>query len=468
MSGRRVSGDNVFVWLFGFTSAAERREADLFLASLLGRGARRSRRRATLRPWPDPGRGAGEAGEAGECPVYERGEEHASKQEPGILPSPVVTLKADTLLVADFGVDWRHVKPATKVHPALRDWLAAARADPDATLEVLGYSDCVAPPKHNDFLRRGRARGVAALVGPRATSVKPAPVGSFVATNLTRTGRAMNRGATIRVVTPAPKWVPPAFVRPDSVIEMVEMLDDAEGLLVDPAMLDLRMRRRLHGPGKAPTAWKPDVAGALKRIDAVLDFVRPLVEPRNIASHGRDDLKATLMNLFPTTDWLKTAVKSHDEVRRLRDAVGAGTDTAAVADLTVKAKSALAFRAKEPLKVLADEGLSFELELGVESEAGAELPPEPAQPAPRRDHARQARAEGAGLAARAQGRRAGGGAQPTRRPPGDRRRDRLGGDAQHHARRPAGSGTGQDAHVRQPVVRRGSLPAQGRRAPPAG
>ena len=361
---RRPSGDSIFVRSFGFTNAAERREADLFLASLLGRRASRPHRRATMARGPSQAGFPGEAGEADDCPAYERGEEHASKQEPGILSSPIVTLKADTLLVADFGVDWPQVKPATKTHPALKAFLDAGKANPAVTFEVLGYSDCIDSPEHNDLLRRGRAERVAALVGPRATSVKAAPRGVFVATNLTRSGRALNRGATIRVVTPAPKWAPPVFVRPDSVIEMMELLDDAEGLVVDPTMLDLRMRRRLHGPGPPPSGWKPDVAGALKRIDAVLDFVKPLVEHANVERHGRDDLKATALSLFHTTDWLKTAVKSYDEVRRLRDAVGGGADIGAVIDLTVKAKSALAFRAKEPLKVLADEGLSFELELG--------------------------------------------------------------------------------------------------------
>ena len=197
---------------------------------------------------------------------------------------PVVELKPDTLLVADFGVNWRHVKAATKRDPLLLSWLSLAKSDPFATFEVLGYSDCHAPPVHNDFLRIGRAEQVAELVGPRATSVKKAQRSTYVASNLTRVGRTMNRGATIRVIHSAPQWQPPAFVRPESVVEMQEMLDDAENMLIDPSLLDLRARRRLYGPGPVPKDWKPAVSGALQRIDASLDFVKPLVLPANIAA----------------------------------------------------------------------------------------------------------------------------------------------------------------------------------------
>lgn len=299
-----------------------------------------------------------------DCPGYEPGEKLASKKQPGILGMPVVVLKPDTLIVADFGADWRHVKAATKKDPALLNWLKLAKSDPSATFEVLGYSDCIAPPAHNDWLRIGRAKRVAELVGPRATSVKKAPRGAYVATNLTRFGRAMNRGATIRVIHPAPQWQPPTFVRPESVVEMQEMLDDAENMLVDPVMLDLRERRRLYGSGPLPNDWKPDIPGALKRIDAALDFVKPLVEHANITSHGRDDLKATGLGLFHTTDWLMKAATSYAEVRRLRDQVPSAPGSSAISNLAIKTKSALAFRVAEQLKVLADEGLSFELELG--------------------------------------------------------------------------------------------------------
>jgi hypothetical protein len=159
-------------------------------------------------------------------------------------------------------------------------------------------------------------------------------------------------------------WTPPVFAPPESVAEMQDVLDDAENMLIDPAFLDLRPRRRLYGPGRLPASWSPDVAGALKRIDASLDFVKPLVEPANIKSHSRDDLKATALGLFHTTAWLNEAATSYAEARRLRDRITNVRDVAALSGLAVKTKSALAFRAAEKIRVLADEGLSFELELG--------------------------------------------------------------------------------------------------------
>jgi hypothetical protein len=174
---------------------------------------------------------------------------------------------------------------------------------------------------------------------------------------------------------PAPNTTqPPPFVRPESVVEMREVLDDAENLLVDPVFLNLRERSRLYQIGAMPRDWKPDAAGALLRIDAALDFVRPLVEPDNIKRHGAEfltpsnvgpsnltvkNLKATALGVYDTTAWLEGAKKSFEEVSRARDQAGTSPY-----DLAIKAKSLLAFRSAAPLKVLANEGLSFELELG--------------------------------------------------------------------------------------------------------
>jgi hypothetical protein len=154
---------------------------------------------------------------------------------------------------------------------------------------------------------------------------------------------------------PAPKWQ-----RPESVVEMQEVLDDAESMLVDPTLLDLRARRRLYGPGPIPKDWKPDIPGALElaRLREAAHRARQHHEPwpRRPGSHRVGPL--------PTTDWLKEAATSYAEVRRLRDQVSSGQGGGAVLDLAVKTKSELAFRVAEKLKVLADEGLSFELELG--------------------------------------------------------------------------------------------------------
>jgi hypothetical protein len=171
-------------------------------------------------------------------------------------------------------------------------------------------------------------------------------------------------GRPIRSLAVASEETPSGFTPPESVAEMQDALDDAEGLLIDPAFLALRLRRRLYGSGPLPKSWRPDTAAAINRIDASLDFVKPLVDRANIKSHGRDDLKATLIGLFHTIDWLNAAAASYTEARRLRDRIGQGRDISALADLSVKVKSLLSFRAAEPLRVLADEGLSFELELG--------------------------------------------------------------------------------------------------------
>jgi outer membrane protein OmpA-like peptidoglycan-associated protein len=333
---------------FSPVSARERRDADLFWADLVGQPVRSY---------------AGIAEADGEnCSSYEPGEERASRRVPGVLANPVSELASDTLLVADFGTDSDVVKPTTKRDAALINWLALATANAGATFEVIGYTDCVGPPARNDRIRAGRARHVADLIGPLATSVKAAPRGSYVATNATRVGRAMNRGVTIRIVRPP--WRRPTFVWPESVAEMQDALDEAEGLLIDPAFLDLRMRRRLYGPGPLPKPWQPDAHGALTRIDASFDFARPLVQPANIKSHGRDDLKATLVGLFHTTDWLNIAAASYAEALKRRDRITHLHDIPLLTDVAVKVKSELAFRAAEKLRVLADEGLSFELELG--------------------------------------------------------------------------------------------------------
>ena len=177
--------------------------------------------------------------------------------------------------------------------------------------------------------------------------------------------------ATIQVSHPAP---PAVFVRPASVVEMKDALEEAENLLVDPALLRRQERIKLYGTATLPHDWKPDVAGALLRIDAVLDFVRPLVDADSIKRHGaesltpnnvspgnltRENVKATALGLYYTTDWLKKAADSFEEVRRLRSQPGI-----APSELAAKARSLLAFRAASPLKILADEGLSFELDLG--------------------------------------------------------------------------------------------------------
>ena len=64
--------------------------------------------------------------------------------------------------------------------------------------------------------------------------------------------------------------------------------------VVDPAFLRAPERLKIYGTSEPIPEWQPDVDGALQRIDFALDFVRPLVEQPNIASHARDDMAAKM------------------------------------------------------------------------------------------------------------------------------------------------------------------------------
>jgi outer membrane protein OmpA-like peptidoglycan-associated protein len=155
-----------------------------------------------------PGRYAGPSGgtAADACSQYEPGELDQSKQESGVLSSPVWLIGPDTILVADFGVNWRHVKDSAAKHPLLATWRGIIDSNPFATIEMTGFSDCVGTEGNNEHLRAGRARRVAALLGsevdPGRYTVKAAPRNTFFTDNLNRFSRAMNRSVTIRIHFP--------------------------------------------------------------------------------------------------------------------------------------------------------------------------------------------------------------------------------------------------------------------------
>ena len=123
------------------------------------------------------------------------------------MPLPVSLVRPDTLHVADFGVDWRHVKPSIANHPLIRAWRTIIEGNPLATVQVTGFSDCVGTEQNTADLRTGRARRVAALLGsdlePGRFTVKAAPRDSFFTNNLNRFSRAMNRSVTIRLHYPS-------------------------------------------------------------------------------------------------------------------------------------------------------------------------------------------------------------------------------------------------------------------------
>jgi hypothetical protein len=153
-----------------------------------------------------------------ECPAYETGEIQKSRTEQGHLPFDVMPHPRG-LLIADFGVDWRHVKESTKKEKLLKDWLTATKSDLYSIfLRIYGYSDCVGNEKNNMYLRRERAKRVHVLLDKdlqsRIDFVGPARAGEYVTDNGTVEGRAKNRGViielfrlakeTIEITEPAP------------------------------------------------------------------------------------------------------------------------------------------------------------------------------------------------------------------------------------------------------------------------
>lgn len=153
-------------------------------------------------------------GKADICSGYKPGEEKKSIQA-GFLKPTVSLLAPDKLLIADFGVNWRHVKESTKKESLLKAWLNKFENDPNYQLRIIGYSDCVGDKsnkgeKNDKFLREGRAKRVWELLGKsarkRVKSVSAAPLGTYVpgTDNSTVEGRAKNRGVIIEFYAPKP------------------------------------------------------------------------------------------------------------------------------------------------------------------------------------------------------------------------------------------------------------------------
>jgi hypothetical protein len=172
----------------------------------------------------------------------------------------------------------------------------------------------------------------------------------------------------------APK--PPPPVVPGSVSEMREMLETAENMLVDPFALSAKERLKIYGTSKPIPEWRPDETGSLARVDYALDFVRPLVDQTNIASHANDERSARWLGLDYTTAWLTGAKDNFDAASRARQSLGAQPDRATLSKVVGDVGNLVGRRSSDKLKVLADEGLSFELELGSSSAPAPEFRPE--------------------------------------------------------------------------------------------
>lgn len=114
-----------------------------------------------------------------------------------------VTIACQYLVIRDFGVDWRHVKPATRNEQLFKDSLARFEADKSLTFRIVGYSDCVGVERNNFLLRRGRARNVYKLFGSsarkRVMAVVAAPAHTYLLDNSTVARRANNRSVVIEI-----------------------------------------------------------------------------------------------------------------------------------------------------------------------------------------------------------------------------------------------------------------------------
>ncbi|MBF2046829.1 MAG: hypothetical protein IGS54_05580 [Elainella sp. C42_A2020_010] len=153
------------------------------------------------------GLGLGQATSGNVCSGYKPGEIKTSKTQKGHLPIDV-RLTTRGLEIADFGVNWRGVKEATKQEQLLKDWLSKFESNPNYRLRIIGYSDCIGKEKNNNFLREGRAKRVYELLGKNARSqtffVGSASPGTYITDNSTVEGRATNRGVVIEIYTPKP------------------------------------------------------------------------------------------------------------------------------------------------------------------------------------------------------------------------------------------------------------------------
>ncbi|MGH7945668.1 MAG: hypothetical protein ACREF9_11745, partial [Opitutaceae bacterium] len=130
----------------------------------------------------------------------EPGEITASHTTAGILTKDVeITDKG--VLVTDFGVNRRSVKPSAKAELAVT--LDRLENDPAVkTIRITGFDDCLkGTPQVHKYYRKHRALRVRDLLGPKARAkvkfVGGAPLGTFVGPNTDRAARARNRSVLI-------------------------------------------------------------------------------------------------------------------------------------------------------------------------------------------------------------------------------------------------------------------------------
>jgi len=115
--------------------------------------------------------------------------------------SPDVSIGGGRIIIADFGIDWRHIKPSTLRDPLLLSWLNRFETDESYRLSIIGFSDCFGPTGINTYLRQHRAQNVESLLGPSARSRVSfrgmQALGQFLAPNDSVSNRARNRSVVI-------------------------------------------------------------------------------------------------------------------------------------------------------------------------------------------------------------------------------------------------------------------------------
>jgi len=142
------------------------------------------------------------------CVDYTTGERDKSFTEDGIQTDDVTQLPDGRLLLADFGVDWRHVKKSLATNPLLQGMIAQYEADKSYKIDIYGYTDCIGNELNNVHLRKGRAQNVFNLLGSEAKTrtnhTDLAEMGNYINDNSTAENRAKNRSVTIYAVHEMP------------------------------------------------------------------------------------------------------------------------------------------------------------------------------------------------------------------------------------------------------------------------
>jgi len=176
---------------------------------------------------------------AAACASYTAGEIDKSRTAAGLV-TPDVVNHPRGLVIRDFGVDWRHLKPSVAAEPALKDWLTTilqiVRSNPTTKIRILGFSDCVGSERDNMVLRRGRAVRVQQMlqqllgaswtvVQPKITVVDAAPADDYLDANSTVEGRAVNRGVLIEH-TREVSFEPDVVQLPDTIERIIKRGQD--------------------------------------------------------------------------------------------------------------------------------------------------------------------------------------------------------------------------------------------------